>query len=408
MLLRNSMRSPRAVSYDSLDWETVNRKFREYFLSGGDYPTGISGAESLSPVAAAHRILCNDFGMIPFSVYRKDGDARIPEPVADLDAVFKDRPNVNMTPYMAARTVMSNAFWHGFGAMWNRRDGSGAIVERIPLPSDCCTVRQDKETGRYFYDYNVDGVFRTFTGYELSFLFFESYDGIRGRGFLDLARETVGADGAAQRYGRKFYQNGAMISGIVEVDTDLGPEGRDTIREQFSSYNPYGDNAFKVAVLTRGYKFTPIGLNQRDAQFIESRSFTVEEVSRFAGIPKSMLQSGKEAFDSNSQQRVVFVQDTLVPYVVQWEQENSFKCLLPGQRARGLYFRGNVAVLMRGDDKSRAEYYEKQIRNAVMNPDECRSLEERNPIPGGLGQQFLITKNLGSLESVLKGDGGNG
>lgn len=92
-----------------------------------------------------------------------------------------------MTPYMLGRTVMSNAFWHGFGAVWNRRGPDGRIVERVPLPSDCCAIRQDRETGEYFYDYSVDGVLRTFSGYELSFLYFESYDGVRGRGFLHLA-----------------------------------------------------------------------------------------------------------------------------------------------------------------------------------------------------------------------------
>ena len=70
MLLRNAMASPRAVEYNTLDWSEVNRKFRDIFLAGGEYDTGIRGAERLSPVAAAHRILCNDFGMIPFSVYR--------------------------------------------------------------------------------------------------------------------------------------------------------------------------------------------------------------------------------------------------------------------------------------------------------------------------------------------------
>ena len=47
-------------------------------------------------------------------------------------------------------------------------------------------------------------------------------------------------EGAAQQYGRKLFQNGAMISGIVEVDTDLKKEGRDEIKEQFwNSFRPY-------------------------------------------------------------------------------------------------------------------------------------------------------------------------
>ena len=43
-----------------------------------------------------------------------------------------------------------------------------------------------------------------------------------------------------------------------------------------------------------------------------------------------------------------------------------------------------------------------------MNPDECRAKEEKNPIPGGLGQRFLAAKSLGSLESVLNGGEASG
>lgn len=408
MIVTKAASAPRAVEYSTHTWEEMQARFREIFLSGGEYDTGRRGAERLSPIAAAHRILCNDFGVIPFSTYIKNGDAREPTTIAGIDEVFKVRANENMTPFMCARTVMSNAFWHGFGAVWNRRDGNGRIIERIPLPTDCCTIQQDQETKRYFWRYNVDGVERTFSGYELSFLFFESYDGIRGRGMLDMARETIGAEGAAQQYGRKFYQNGAMISGIVEVDTDLDKSGRDRIRDQFKEFTPFSDDAFRVAVLDRGYKYTPLGLSQQDSQYIESRTFSVEEVARFSGIPKAMLQSGKEAYNSNQQQRLLFVTDTLVPYVTQWEQENTYKALLGRDRERGVYFKGNVAVLMRGDDAARAAFYREMIANAVMCPDECRALEEHNPIPGGAGQRFLVTKNLGSLESVLKGDNANG
>lgn len=395
--------TPRAAAYTVHSWDEMQEKFRNLFFSGTEYDAGRGGAEKLSPVAAAHRILCNDFGMIPFSTYRKDGEERVPVSLPELEQVFKVRPNDNMTPYMCGRTLMSNAFWHGFGAVWNRREG-GQIVERIPLPTDCCTIQQDQETKQYFWTYNVDGVTRTFSGYELSFLYFESYDGIRGRGMLDMARETIGAEGAAQQYGRKFYQNGAMISGIVEVDADLEPEYKDKIREQFRQFTPLSDDAFRVAVLDRGYKYTPLGLNQKDSQFIESRSFSVEEIARFSGIPKAMLQSGSEAYNSNQQQRLLFVTDTLVPYVTQWEQENTYKALLPVQREKGIYFKGNVAALMRGDDAARAAFYEKMISFSIMNPDECRALEERNAIPGGAGKRFLITKNLGSLESVLEGE----
>ena len=62
---------------------------------------------------------------------------------------------------------------------------------------------------------------------------------------------------------------------------------------------------------------------------------------------------------------------------------------------------------MRGDDAARASYYEKMVTYSVMCPDECRALEERGEIPGGAGKHFFITRNLDSIESVLRGEDGD-
>ena len=406
MLLYRAMDSPRAaVETRPLSFDEVQQMFRELFLSGAEMEGSQTNAERLSPVAAAHRILSNSFGLIPFGLYRKEGEARIPESDAYLDRVLKVRANEYMSPFMLRKIVMSNAFWRGFGAVWNRRDEAGRVVQRIPLPTECCTLRKDAESGRYWYDYNVNGAQKSFSNYELSILYFETYDGMRGRGLLDLARESIALDAMAQRYGKKFYQNGARVSGIVELDTDANPETRKRVQTEFRGFT--AENAFAVAVLDHGMKYTPLGLNQSDAQFIETREFSVEEISRFTGIPKHMLQTGKESYDSNAQQRLNYVTDTLLPYVVQWENEDSYKLPTPQDRDRGLYIRGNVEVLLRADPNTRANFYQKMIQNAIYNPDECRSKEELNPIPRGLGQRFLVTKNLGSLESVLRGENEN-
>ena len=110
MLLSNAMRTPRAVERSTISWDEMMAGARSVSLGSGEYSVGQSSAERLSPIAAAHRILCNDFAMIPFSLYRREGEARVPEHDEAIDAVFKVRPTATMTPYMCARTVMSNAF----------------------------------------------------------------------------------------------------------------------------------------------------------------------------------------------------------------------------------------------------------------------------------------------------------
>lgn len=403
MFFSKALRAPRAgVTEQTLTFEEVQALYKDLFLSGEEISAGQSTAEMLSPVAAAHRILSNSFAMIPFDAYMKKGGERVPADDRQLSDLLKRQPGDGMTPFVLQKLVMSNAFWHGFGAVWNMRDSSGRVTARLPLPTDCCSISYDAAARQYWYTYTVDGVTRTFAPSELSFLFFETYNGVSGRGILDLAREAMAADAQAQRYGRKFYQNGARLSGILEVDTDTNREMRDKLKSEFARYA--SDDAFKIAVIDHGMKFTPIGVSQSDAQFVESRSFTVEEVARFTGIPKHMLQTGKESYDSNQQQRTNYVTDTLLPFITQWEQEEGRKLLLRRQRDSGVYIKGNPSVLMRGDDKSRAEFYERMIRNAIYNPDECRALEDRAPIPGGLGKAFFISKNWGSLEAVLKGE----
>lgn len=406
MIFGKAMQAPRAsMAEQALGWDDVQAWFKRVFTAGELMESSQGNAEHLSPVAAAHRILTNSFGLIPFGAYRKDGDARVPYDDEQLRMVLKVRPNDCMSPFMLRKVLMSNAFWHGFGAVWNRRDGAGHVVQRLPLPTECCSILKDSESGQYWYQYNVDGVVKKFSNYELSFLFFETYDGIHGRGFLHLAWEAIAVDAMAQRYGKKFYQNGARLSGIVEIDTDASKETRDKVKAEFQSYA--SDDAFAVAVLDHNMKYTPLGLNQRDSQFIESREFAVEEVARFSGVPKHMLQTGKESYNSNAQQRLNYVTDVLLPYVVQCENEDSWKLPTPAQRQEGVYVHGTVEALLRADPNTRADFYVKLIEHSVMNPDECRAREELNPVPGGLGKQFLVTKNLGSLESVLRGENEN-
>ncbi|MPN28897.1 hypothetical protein SDC9_176342 [bioreactor metagenome] len=134
----------------------------------------------------------------------------------------------------------------------------------------------------------------------------------------------------------------------------------------------------------------------------------MEETSRFTGIPAYMLQTGKQSYQSNEQQQLDFVTNTLMAHVVGWEQEWSHKLLSTKQKAAGDYLRFNVGVLLRGDNKSRAEFYAKMVSNSIYCPDDCRAFEEMNPLPDGIGAEFLVTKNMDSLKKVLKSGTGKG
>ena len=403
MILSKSMRPQpqNRVEVKELDWKEAQTWFQQTFFAGEDISSNQRTAEQESPVAAAHRILTNAMSVMPMAVYQKQGDDRSPVSLPELDYLLKIRPNARMGPALCRKILMSQAFWHGEGYLGIFRDRRGHITDLIPLPTEGRTIRKDQATGQLWYDFTVDGLSHTFAPSDLVIVFFDTYDGLYGKGVLALAKSTIAADAGAQKYARKFYQNGARMSGIVEVETDMNREGRDKIRESFDQYA--AEAMFKVAVLDHGMKYTPIGLNQKDAQFIESRNFSVEEVSRFTGVPQYMLQSGKQAYSSNEQQQLDFVISTLQPHVTQWEEEFQYKLLTERQLNAGFYLRMNVAARLRGDSKTRSEVYEKMISFGVLCPDECRAMEEKNPQPDGTGKRFFMTKNLDTVEHIIDG-----
>ena len=80
-------------------------------------------------------------------------------------------------------------------------------------------------------------------------------------------------------------------------------------------------NAYRVAVLEEGMKFQSIGIPPEQAQFLETRKFQIDEICRIFRVPPHMVGSlDKSSFSNIEQQSLSFVDDTLRPWVINWEQ----------------------------------------------------------------------------------------
>lgn len=395
-----------SITYTELDYDAFLQRIARIFALDSDTPEiAVANAEQLSPVAAAHRILTDSMSVLPIALRRKAGGERQElDTRPDLDYVLHCRMNDAMSPAMGKKILMSQAFWHGLGAAYIERDALGRVTALYPLQTAGYQYMRDRDTGQSWYAFTVDDMTRKFQPGDLLLCFFETYDGKHGRGMLDLARETVATDRAAQKYLRKFYAGGGALSGVLEISTDATPQTREKVRKAFQSYASDMDSVYKMAVVDKGMKYTPIGISQSDAQFIESRGFSVAEVARFTGIPEFMLQSGKQSYNSNEQQQLVFVTNALVPHVTMWEQEWAYKLFTDKELRDGCYMRFNVSALMRGDDATRSKFYQTMVYSGIYNLDECRALEEMNPMPDGLGQNFFITKNLDTVGHIVRGE----
>ena len=142
-------------------------------------------------------------------------------------------------------------------------------------------------------------------------------------------------------------------------------------------------------------KYHTIGIAPEDAQFLETRKYQVNEICRIFRVPPHLVGDLERATFSNIEhQSIEFVQHTIRPWLVRWEQEISRSLL--DEKERLLYFsKFNVDGLMRGDYKSRMEGYAVGRQNGWLSINDIRRLEDMSLVPAeNGGDEYLVNGNM--------------
>lgn len=228
-----------------------------------------------------------------------------------------------------------------------------------------------------------------------------SVDGVRGVSKIALHRITLATGLTATSFQNKFFENGAMLNGYLVTDQRLTDPQRTTIAEQWKSRSS-GENAFGTPVLDGGLKFNALNMPLRDAQFVELQGFTVGEVSRIFGVPlhKLGIMDGAK-FNNVEQQNIEWVVDGIRPMAVNIESE--FKRKVFGQVDRKRTMRINLESLLRGDIKTRSEFYKTMYYIGAWSPNDIRDREGDNARDGG--NEYFNPANMISqrqLEESIK------
>lgn len=338
-------------------------------------------------------LISGSLSNLPIKVHQRQGDdGRRPEVGHPVNNLLNLRPNDRMTASTLKRLWELQRLLNGNSYTYIRFAKAGARagqpVELIPLPVD--TIPWIADDGTLWYIANVPQLgYRKFRSEEiLHFKGDMTYDGVLGMSVLSAAAESIGSDLSAQKYAGKFYSQGARPSGVVEVPTKLEQGLKEKIRTQFESMVSGMDNAYRVAVLDIGMKYTQLSLSQRDSQFIESRNFAKEDIATFFRVPLYKLNAGKQAYQSNEQNAIEYVVSTLQPIVTQYEQELTYKLLMDSEISANKYIRCNMAAELRGDNKSRAEFYREMIQLGIYTQNDCLSLEDMPTFEDG-GRHYM-------------------
>lgn len=364
--------------------EPANMSFQnpDEWLKGITSGTTQTGAMKLSAVNACVEIITNSISKIPIYVMDRKTKQRVDHP---LLKVLCERPNEAMTPSVYKKLMQANILLKGNAYALIIRDKKTANpVELIPMSADYITPWFDGK-GKLWYVFMNPNTreLRKLDNFDV--LHYKSYseDGVHGISVLSRASETINTAKAAQTYENKFYTQNAQPTGILKTEGDLDKTAKDKIREEWNKIHKGADNAFRIAVLDLGISYQPISISNKDAQFIESKNITVEDISRFFVVPLYKINAGKESYNANEQNSIEYLINTVHPYITQYEEEDTYKLLFDWERTNGLEVRRNMMAELKGDAKSRGEWYKSMREIGVFSSNDIQDLEDRPDVPGG-------------------------
>lgn len=335
-------------------------------------------------VSAAVTLISNAIGNLPAKVFRRlDGGGKEPAPEHPAYGIVHDDATEWQSAYEFRRQLTADAMLFGNAFAFVNRIG-GRVVELVRLPPQNMTLKVSEQTGEPFYEVRQDrSAVRVYPFADVLHLQAPFSDnGYTGTAPIVLGREAIGL---AIQLGDKaalVFRNSSKPSGTLTHPAKLSPDGESRLKGSWNDATT-GDNAFKVPILEEGMKFEPFEFSSVDAQFLEMRTFQIDEIARAFCIPPTMLfELTRGTWSNTEQMNLQFLQLTLLPWLRAWEAAYR-RALLPREERDTFSIEFVVDDIARADLATRTEAYGKLIAARAMTPNEVRARENLPALPGG-------------------------
>lgn len=365
----------------------------------GEHVT-VEGALSVGSVLAAFTILMEDTASLPLITYRRLKRGKERDPNSPYYALLHDNPNPEHTSVVYREFIMGHLL--GWGNHYSQKiwDRKGVLRELWPLRPDRMKVVRRNGQRVYLYT-QADGTPRVFRQEEIWHIPAFGFDGLVGYSRITLARHAIGLSIAAEKFGSKFFNNGATPGFIYKHPGELSDKAYEHLDKSLQA-RAGAENAHKPIILEEGMSIEKLGLPPDDAQFIETRRFQLGEIARMFRVPPHLIGDVERTTSWGTgieQQELGYLSHTLRPWLKRIEQ-GAMKDLLLESERREIVIEHLVEDFLRTDINARMNAYVQAITNGIMTRNEARERENLNPIEGL--DRMLMPLNMTTVDAEPK------
>ncbi|CAB4141884.1 COG4695 Phage-related protein [uncultured Caudovirales phage] len=349
-------------------------------------------ALSISSVHACVRVISDGIAGLSLKLYKDDG-ANKTQITNNYAAALLNDPNSYQTKFDFIKYMVGQLVLKGNAYAFINRDARFIAYELHPIRSEY--VEPIIENGQLFYRVTMKGYPPMVPSTDmLHFKGLCTDNPLKGKNPIQVHAESLGIDLAAISSSAGVYKNG-VLKFLLTSDAVIKPEQAANLK---NSLDDVIQGQARSTVLPNGIKMEKLSLSPEEAQYIEQRKFSAQEIARMFGVPASMIGASDGGIKSSVEQEFQdFYARTLLAYAINIEQEMGRK-LLTEQDKQTDYFKFNFNSLLRATANDRADFYNKGIRGGWLSPNEARMFEDMNGYGEGAG--YMVESNLIPAEQM--------
>lgn len=356
-----------------------------------------SAGESITPITALRsptihsivNLVSRTVASLKVDVLEVAGETRTPVQGHFVSRLLNQRPNNWQSANLFKQVLATHTLLWGNFYAYKRQASNGRIFGLDPISNpDSVNVVQDNDFQLQYRIKLADQVQREISQRQMFHVRGVSIDGICGIKPVEMLRESIALEIAAEKFGAELFGSGALPAGILKY-----PIRPSTPEEEERIKNSWTD-AFRkkrgTAVLYGGADFQPLQVSNEDAQFLETRRLQREIISAAFGIPPPAVGILERAtFNNVSELGRWLVIYMLTPFLANIEQQIWFD-MIPDSEKDRTQVKFNVKGLLRGDQKTRSEALKVMREWGVISSNEWRALEDMNPISSDNGGDIYL------------------
>lgn len=345
----------------------------------------LTGSEAI--YAAVSRI-SNTIAALPIHLYK----GQELQKDHDLERLIAYAPNPCMTPFVFRQSMEASRNTEGTAYALMVPDETGRTVRLDVLDAARVAPMRDVKTLEMWYQLLLENG-KTLTVHNSSIIVLRhmSANGERGIKPVDVLKGTLDYDRDIKEFSARQLEG--VNSGVVLniPGTGLNEQRKKTIIKQF--LDAYRDSGGRLVVLEGGVTATTLTQSPVDAKVLDVERITRNRVATVYNIPPHMLGDYSDTSYATAEQSMLeYLQMTISPIVVQWENELNRKLLTWDMLREGYAFRFTLADLWRADLKTMGEVRQMGVRSGWIKPNEVRVEDGRPPDPDG--DTLMISRDM--------------